>query len=226
MNFVTSPGPYLRDAKASNAMKMLIYTIALGVIWIVSMVYYGVVIGVEYSLAIFTNMMTAQLTTLLADIMVAVLRYQPSKGRMLPFVLEQTKKNYSYVTATLFALIIPVGSPAFVVIMGSLFSTLVVKYTFGGFGANIFNPAALGRIFVGLAFGSTLLPYLPGDSSLMIPTLTTGATITTALNNSGWLVDSLNGFNVSLDQLLLGTYTEIGRASCRERCRSRWSPYH
>ena len=23
-----------------------------------------------------------------------------------------------------------------------------------------------------------------------------------------------------------GTVTEIGRASCRERCRSRWSPYH
>src|SRR5260370_37861513 len=23
-----------------------------------------------------------------------------------------------------------------------------------------------------------------------------------------------------------GTTTEIGRASCRERCRSRWSPYH
>ena len=207
MNFVTSPGPYLRDAKASNAMKMLIYTIALGVIWMTSMVYYDVVIGVEYSLAIFTIMMTAQLTTLLADMLVAVLRYQPSNGRMLPFVLEQTKKNYSYVTATLFALIIPVGTPAFVVIMGSLFSTLVVKYTFGGFGANIFNPAALGRIFVGLAFGSTLLPYLPGDSSLMIPTLTTGATITTALNNSGWLVDSLNGFNVTLNQLLLGTYT-------------------
>lgn len=206
MNFVTSPGPYLRDVKASNAVKMLIYTLALGIIWVTSMVYYGVVIGVDYALAIFTIMVTAQLTTLLADMFVALLRYQPQQGRMLPYVLDQTKKNYSYVTATLFALIIPVGTPAFVVIMGSLFSTVIVKYTFGGFGANIFNPAALGRIFVGLAFGSTLLPYLPGDSSLMIPTLTTGATITTALNNSGWLVDSMNGFNVTLSQLLLGTY--------------------
>lgn len=214
MNFVTSPGPFLRDKKASNAFKMFAYTVALAIIWIFSITYHWVELGADYGVAIITIMLTAQLATLLADILAAVLRYDVTQGRLLPHVLHQVKTNYSYVTATLFALMIPVGTPAFVVIMGSLFSTLIVKYTFGGFGANIFNPAALGRIFVGLAFGSTLVTYLPGDSSFVIPTLTTGATITTALGNAGWLVDSLSGMNVTLSQLLLGTYSgAIGETS-------------
>ena len=207
MKFVTSPGPYIRDKKASNAYKMFMYTLSLGIIWIFSTVYHWVVLGSDYGLAVIGIMVTAQLATLLSDILVAVLRFDYSTPRMLPFVIDQTKKNYSYVTAALFALIIPVGTPAFVVIIGSLFSTLVVKYAFGGFGANIFNPAALGRLFVGLAFGSSLTTYLPGDSALAVPTLTTGATITSAIGQAGWLLDSLEGMNVTLQQLLLGTYS-------------------
>ena len=207
MKFVTSPGPYIRDKKASNAYKMFMYTLSLGIIWIFSTVYHWVVLGSDYGLAVIGIMVTAQLATLLYDILVAVLRFDYSTPRMLTFVIDQTKKNYSYVTAALFALIIPVGTPAFVVIIGSLFSTLVVKYAFGGFGANIFNPAALGRLFVGLAFGSSLTTYLPGDSALAVPTLTTGATITSAIGQAGWLLDSLEGMNVTLQQLLLGTYS-------------------
>lgn len=214
MKFVTSPGPYIRDKKASNTYKMLMYTLALGVIWLFSVVYHWSVLGSRYGFAIIGIMATALITTLLADIFVAVLRFDYQSPRMLPFVVSEVKKNYSYVTAVLFALIIPVGTPAFVVIVGSLFSTLVVKYTFGGFGANLFNPAALGRLFVGLAFGSSLVTYLPGDTSLAIPTLTTGATITSAVGQAGWLIDSLNGMNVTLQQLLLGTYSgAIGETS-------------
>lgn len=208
MKFVNNPGPFLRDKKSSVKRDMLSYTIALSVIWIFAMVYQGVVLGPQYAFAIFVIMLVSHVTTLLADILVALLRYQPTMGHLISHIVKVVNGNYSYVTATLFALIIPVGTPMYAVITGALFSTLLVKYAFGGFGANIFNPAIFGRIFVGIAFTSELKTFLPGDNALMIPTLNdVGATITTALNSQGWLVDSMQGFNVSLNELLLGFYS-------------------
>jgi Na+-translocating ferredoxin:NAD+ oxidoreductase subunit D len=172
------------------------------------MVYQGVVLGPRYALAIFVIMLVSHVTTLLADILVALLRYQPTIGHLMTHIIKVINGNYSYVTATLFALIIPVGTPMYAVITGALFSTLLVKYAFGGFGANIFNPAIFGRLFVGIAFAADLKTFLPGDNFLMVPTLNdVGATITSALNSQGWLVDSMQGFNVSLNDLLLGFYS-------------------
>jgi electron transport complex protein RnfD len=187
---------------------MLSYTIALSVIWMFAMVYQGVVLGPRYALAIFVIMLVSHVTTLLADILVALLRYQPTMGHLMTHIIKVINGNYSYVTATLFALIIPVGTPMYAVITGALFSTLLVKYAFGGFGANIFNPAIFGRLFVGIAFAADLKTFLPGDNFLMVPTLNdVGATITSALNSQGWLVDSMQGFNVSFNDLLLGFYS-------------------
>ena len=208
MKFVNTPGPFLRDKKSRVKRDMLSYTIALSVIWMFAMVYQGVVLGPRYALAIFVIMLVSHVTTLLADILVALLRYQPTMGHLMTHIIKVINGNYSYVTATLFALIIPVGTPMYAVITGALFSTLLVKYAFGGFGANIFNPAIFGRLFVGIAFAADLKTFLPGDNFLMVPTLNdVGATITSALNSQGWLVDSMQGFNVSLNDLLLGFYS-------------------
>jgi len=208
MKFVNTPGPFLRDKKSRVKRDMLSYTIALSVIWMFAMVYQGVVLGPRYALAIFVIMLVSHVTTLLADIFVALLRYQPTMGHLMTHIIKVINGNYSYVTATLFALIIPVGTPMYAVITGALFSTLLVKYAFGGFGANIFNPAIFGRLFVGIAFAADLKTFLPGDNFLMVPTLNdVGATITSALNSQGWLVDSMQGFNVSLNDLLLGFYS-------------------
>jgi electron transport complex protein RnfD len=141
--------------------------------------------------------------------LVAALRYQPNDGRLLPYMIHSVRKNYSYVTAVLMTLTLPIGTPYYVVIVGNLFATLIVKYTFGGFGMNIFNPAAFGRIFVGLAFGGQLTAYL--GSIQDVPSLTaTGQTITTAFAsaNPNWIGNSLEGLPVdSLWQLILGNYS-------------------
>ena len=44
----------------------------------------------------------------------------------------------------------------YVVLIGAVFGILVGKMLFGGLGSNIFNPAAVGRIFVGVCFGSAV----------------------------------------------------------------------
>lgn len=214
MKFVTTPGPFLRDKKVSTARIMLLYNGALWLIWLFAMIYQGIVLGLQYAVVIFLIMLVSHLATLLSDVLVGILKYQPAQGALTAHILHTIKTNYSYVTATLFALILPVGTPLYVVILGAMFSTLVVKYTFGGFGANIFNPAIFGRLFVQISFPALLTVYLPGTNPASIPTLTAGATITASLQQAGWFVDSLDAFNVNWFQLLFGFYSgSIGETS-------------
>lgn len=56
------------------------------------------------------------------------------------------------VTAVLFALAIPPGSPWWLVTAGILFAVVVAKHLYGGLGQNIFNPAMCGYAMLLLAF--------------------------------------------------------------------------
>ncbi len=57
-----------------------------------------------------------------------------------------------FVTATLFALVMPPIVPWYVVVIGMVFAVMFGKMVFGGFGKNIFNPAVAGRAFVYVCF--------------------------------------------------------------------------
>ena len=56
------------------------------------------------------------------------------------------------VTAVLYALILPPTIPWPMVILGAVFGITFGKMAFGGFGANVFNPAMVGRAFVYITF--------------------------------------------------------------------------
>ena len=60
------------------------------------------------------------------------------------------------VSALIFALIMPAYVDPYVVFIGAAFGILIGKMVFGGLGQNIFNPAAVGRIFVGICFGGQI----------------------------------------------------------------------
>jgi Na+-translocating ferredoxin:NAD+ oxidoreductase subunit D len=208
--FVTSPGPFIRNPLAQTKRAMRDYTIGLLGLFAFSTGFHWMTHGLEYGLKAIGMMLTSLIITLFADMLVAALKYQShADGRLLPYMVSSVKKSYSYVTAVLMTLTLPIGTPYFVVIMGNLFATLIVKYTFGGFGANLFNPAAFGRIFVGLAFGGQLTAFINAPSE--VPSLTaSGQTITTAFSNtySNWIATSLDGLPVdNLWRLILGNYS-------------------
>jgi len=60
------------------------------------------------------------------------------------------------ISGIIYALLLPAGCDPYVVIIGALIGIVFGKLVFGGLGNNIFNPAALGRVFVMLAFGSKI----------------------------------------------------------------------
>ena len=77
------------------------------------------------------------------------------------------------VTGLLYALVLPVGAPVYVVILGSAFAIIVAKQCFGGLGANILNPALTGRAFMFLSFASVFssMQYNPVSyTHLTLPT--------------------------------------------------------
>ena len=60
------------------------------------------------------------------------------------------------ISGIIYALLLPAGTSPYVVIVGALIGIVFGKLVFGGLGCNIFNPAALGRVSVMVAFGSKL----------------------------------------------------------------------
>ena len=56
------------------------------------------------------------------------------------------------VTGLLLALILPSGTPLWMTALGAAFAIIVAKEFFGGLGANVFNPALIGRAFLLMSF--------------------------------------------------------------------------
>ena len=56
------------------------------------------------------------------------------------------------VTGLLLALILPPGMPLWMTALGAAFAIIVAKEFFGGLGANVFNPALIGRAFLLMSF--------------------------------------------------------------------------
>jgi len=64
------------------------------------------------------------------------------------------------VTGIILALSLPPGLPVWAAIIGSCFAIAVGKMVFGGLGANIFNPAMVGRAFLTASFGVLMTTWM------------------------------------------------------------------
>lgn len=82
-----------------------------------------------------------------------------SKAGLLKIKEQYTINNFTapLISAIIYAMILPANCNGYVVFIGAFFGMLVGKMIFGGLGSNIFNPAATGRVFVGVCFGSKLI---------------------------------------------------------------------
>lgn len=63
------------------------------------------------------------------------------------------------VTGIILALSLPPSLPVWAAIVGSVFAVAIGKMVFGGLGANIFNPAMVGRAFLTVSFGMMMTSW-------------------------------------------------------------------
>ena len=89
------------------------------------------------------------------------------------------------VTGIILALSLPPSLPVWTAVIGGVFSITIGKMVFGGLGANIFNPAMVGRTFLTVSFGllmttwtvpATIDPAMPAVAQENILSARTQAT--------------------------------------------------
>jgi len=130
---------------------------------------------------------------LLLNIMLAMLfacGLEAAILRLRGFPPGQGLRDYSVlVTAVLFALTIPPGSPWWLIAMGICFAVLIAKHAFGGLGQNPFNPAMCGYLFLLIAFPIDMTTWhIPNDQIVNDPLL-----VAQGFSPLGW-----NGFQQSV----------------------------
>jgi len=77
------------------------------------------------------------------------------------------------VSGLLLAMVIPSGTPYWMTALGAIFAVIVAKEFFGGLGANVFNPALIGRAFLVMSFPAALTTWpRPGQPFFMADAIT------------------------------------------------------
>ena len=178
MKFSLAKGPFLRSKRSTTGIMLELFAV-LAVVWLVSVVSYSIRFNFLVGLRAILVVLISLGTTLAIDVIVALLKGK----RKIKEIGNAVLTSYSYVTAIIFALCLPVGVSYYAVIIGSIVATLLGKYLFGGFGYNIFNPAIIGRIFVGLAFGSSLnYGIVANETNSATYDFVTSSTVTSSIN--------------------------------------------
>jgi electron transport complex protein RnfD len=112
------------------------------------------------------------------------------------------------VTGLLLALVLPPATPPWMAALGAVFAVVVAKEFFGGIGANVFNPALIGRAFLIMSFPAAITTWTTPRSFLTAaaaPVLTDGlGGVTPAL------ADGLSGATPLNIIKLGGTVADVG----------------
>ena len=198
MKFSLSKGPFLRSKRNTTGIMLELFAV-LVLVWLTSVVSYTIRYNFFVGIRAILVVLVSLITTLVTDVFVALINCKKRIKDIYNFVLT----NYSYVTALIFALCLPVGVSFYAVVTGAVVATLLGKYVFGGFGYNVFNPAIIGRIFVSMAFGDSLNYLIVSGANSATYDFVSGATVT---GNINWADGRLpSGYDFKA--LLLGDYS-------------------
>jgi len=139
MNFAKVTSPYLRK-KTSVERMMIDVLIALAPIVIFAVWHFG--------FRTLLVLLVSSVVMIISEIIYWRLRDKEKK---------LTINNYlaPLISAVIYSFLLPVDLNLIFVGLGALAGILFGKLFFGGLGSNIFNPAAVGRIFVGISFGAS-----------------------------------------------------------------------
>ncbi len=95
----------------------------------------------------------------------------------------------SVVTGLLLAFNLPASIPLWIVVIGSFVAIVIAKMTFGGLGANPFNPALVGRVFLLIAYPVQMTSFPEVVNS--VDTLS-GATPLAAMKSQALSISEVN----------------------------------
>ena len=164
MKIIKENSPHIH--KASSVKRMMIDVL----IALIPVVVFSII---QFKLQAVKVLGISIVTMLLSEIIYCIIIFKEPYDGIKKSVKNRLKFAFSKMTinnitaplisAVIYAMIMPNDVSWYVVLVGALFGIIVGKLLFGGLGGNIFNPAAVGRVFVMVCFGAAL-KYSPINS--------------------------------------------------------------
>lgn len=160
---VIGKGPFLRsvdEGKNSTGKMMLNLLISLVPLIIFGWIKNGIIPFFKYESVSFLTMIWPLLFVIVGaftSISLECLYFTLFMGIKSPKeLLKKAHESYAIIPGVLLALILPLYTPMWMLMLGCLMANVVFKLLFGGFGHNIFNPALIGYAFIMAAFAGSL----------------------------------------------------------------------
>lgn len=198
MKFTFKPAPNYRSEQSTSQI-MFDLTMCLCAVLLFATVWYGVSYGFAYGLRV----VLMALSAVVAAEVTEVIWFTATKKSW-----KEIFHSYGWVTALILVLITRLNVSYFAIIVSTVVAIVFGKLVFGGFGQNIFNPAAFGEALIMNSF-----------SASTAADIVTGATPVTDMAAQGWLLSSsaFSGFLTPFGgflQMFLGNYNSVIGGSC------------
>ena len=205
-------GPFLRSKNSTNKIMLHLLVALLPII--IFIVYKNGYIPYSHGLISFIEMFNPLLTIFI--------------GALTSFVVESIyalilkkknyiKNSYAFFPGLFLALILPLHTPIYIVVIGSVVAS-ISKIIFGGFGKNMFNPALVGYLFIILVFSSILTTdnYFNQYEldTISSPTPLTNASMVSGIGSYDELVEPYGDLSNFLIGTIPGSLAETSALLC------------
>jgi len=180
---------------SSTRKVMLELTIALLVVFGFALYYQFTKHGMANVMHVCVLMLSAIVTAVVCEMLWAVVFVKKNP-------ITYIKDSFPWVTAIILVLMLPANTGIYPLIVGTFFAIVVAKLAFGGFGQNIFNPAAVGCAIIFSYFATGVVTDV---QTLATPTSTIASTYGWLINDSTLISKFLGDFG-GLQGLFLGMH--------------------
>ena len=150
MKFIFNVSPNLRQQQSTKRI-MFELMVGLLAVFAFSILFYASNYGPTYVMQAFILLGVSLLTTLVTESAFAYFTRGKNK-----FTFAYLKKflsgSFGWITAIILTMMCQISIPPYALMIATFFAIFFGKLVFGGFGNNIFNPAALGRAVIFATF--------------------------------------------------------------------------
>ena len=198
MKLTFKPSPNYRSPQSTTGI-MRDLTVCLLAITIFSVAYYSATLGANAGLRVIILMVTSVLSALVTE----AIYFKASKQDIKEGILS----SYGWVTAMILTLISSINVSPYALAICTVIAIVFGKLVFGGFGQNIFNPAAFGEAVLMNSFAGSNIDLM------------SSTTPTVAMNKFSWLGTSSAVSGVisqysGLGKMFLGLYPSTIGSTC------------
>ncbi len=169
MKFSFHASPNYRGSKSTKEIMMDV-TICLLAVLTFSTVWYGVSYGVSYAIRVVCMSVIAVLSALATE----ACFFKLSGKEVVP----NLKKSFGWITALIIVCLTSINVSYYAVAVSTVIALVFGKLVFGGFGQNVFNPAAFGEAIIMNSFANSTAADFA-----------TSATPLTSMQSAGWVMD-------------------------------------